>query len=461
MRRRWPGSRQLVLCAAAVLALGAGTDRDVVLGLSASSPAPQASAPAATPLDGWAVPGAVQGPGLPGERFVGAAPPPTRRAALTVQPASWSEPGGGPALPARLLAAYRRAVATAPPGCHLPVTLLEAVGQVESGSLAGRSVDADGQVRPAVVGPVLDGAGFAAIRDTDGGRWDGDPIWDRAVGPMQFIPGTWLRAGVDADGDGRADPQDVDDAAAAAAAYLCSHGRDLTGPEDLRAAVLAYNHSVDYLTTVLGWMRTFGEHGVSVLSQPEPLSQPVAAAPVRQATASPSPTPHPSSSGLSTRPRPSPGPGGSSTDSPAGGTDGTPTGGPTGDPGAGTPTGTPTSGPGEPSTCQPTPPADETEPADTSAPAPTPSETPTTTPAAAPTLTLAPTPAATPTTVPEVDTPSPAATDPGAPVPCPTDVPVPTGTPTPADGSTAAGLPTPAATATSGSPPVESTGAGT
>ncbi|GAA1257723.1 lytic murein transglycosylase [Oryzihumus leptocrescens] len=440
MRRRWPGSRQLALWAATVLVLGAGTDREVVLGLSASPP-PRAGAPAAAPLEGLAVPGATWGM-APGAGFVGAPAtrPQTRRAALPVQPASWSEPTGGPALPARLLAAYRRAVATAPPGCHLPVTLLEAVGQVESGSLTGRSVDADGRVRPAVVGPVLDGAGFAAIRDTDGGRWDGDPIWDRAVGPMQFIPGTWLRAGVDADGDGRADPQDVDDAAAAAAAYLCSHGRDLARAADLRAAVLAYNHSGDYLTTVLGWMRTFGEHGVSVVWQPEPLSPPVAAGPARQAATSASATPQPSTTGSS---GPATTPGRSTTPG------GTPTGSPTGDPG-GTPTGTPSSGTGDASTCQPTPtadptgPGDLTGPGDTPAPVPTPTEAPVTAPAAAP------------TTVPDGDAPTPTVTD-----PCPTSTPMPTGTPAPADGSTAAGLPTPANAPTSGAAPVEPTGAGT
>ncbi len=37
----------------------------------------------------------------------------------------------------------------------------------------------------------LNGAnGTQAIRDTDAGQLDGDSIWDRAVGPMQFIPST-------------------------------------------------------------------------------------------------------------------------------------------------------------------------------------------------------------------------------------------------------------------------------
>jgi membrane-bound lytic murein transglycosylase B len=50
------------------------------------------------------------------------------------------------------------------------------------------------------------------------------------MGPMQFIPGTWRLFGVDGDGDGVADPQDVEDASAATAAYLCYGGRDLSHP---------------------------------------------------------------------------------------------------------------------------------------------------------------------------------------------------------------------------------------
>ncbi|WP_447407116.1 lytic murein transglycosylase, partial [Clostridium perfringens] len=73
----------------------------------------------------------------------------------------------------------------------------------------------------AIRGPALDGDGVAAIADTDGGRWDGDTLWDRAVGPMQFIPDTWSRWGADGNGDGAADPNQIDDAALATARYLC------------------------------------------------------------------------------------------------------------------------------------------------------------------------------------------------------------------------------------------------
>ena len=136
-------------------------------------------------------------------------------------------------VPDVLLAAYRQAVAGAPPACHLPISLLAAIGQVESGSLAGRSLDNAHRAVPPVLGPVLDGGGTAAISDTDGGRLDGDSRWDRAVGPMQFIPGSWAAFGVDGDGDGRADPQNVYDATAAAASYLCAGGRDLALASDL------------------------------------------------------------------------------------------------------------------------------------------------------------------------------------------------------------------------------------
>ncbi|GAA2495826.1 lytic murein transglycosylase [Terrabacter carboxydivorans] len=136
--------------------------------------------------------------------------------------------------------------------CHIPVMLLAAIGEVESSSLRGRTLDASHDASPPVIGPALSGGAFSAIRDTDGGRWDGDPVWDHAVGPMQFIPATWRLWGADGNGDGVADPQNIEDAALAAADYLCAGGRDLSRPADLQAAVLSYNHSQRYLATVLG-----------------------------------------------------------------------------------------------------------------------------------------------------------------------------------------------------------------
>jgi Membrane-bound lytic murein transglycosylase B len=163
-----------------------------------------------------------------------------------------------PAVPARdptkydiLGDAYRKASDSLSDRCHLPFALLMAIGEVESSSLRGRKLDAGHDVVPPVLGPQLSGGGFAAIGDSDGGRLDGDSAWDRAVGPMQFIPGTWRLWGADGNGDGVADPQNVEDAALAAGRYLCAGGRDLSRREDLEAAILSYNHSRRYLATVL------------------------------------------------------------------------------------------------------------------------------------------------------------------------------------------------------------------
>ena len=100
-------------------------------------------------------------------------------------------------VPEAALRAYRNAehgLASTRPGCDLPWTLLAAIGRVESdhGRYAGSQLGSDGVSRPAILGLRLDGAGpVAAIRDTDNGKLDGDKLWDRAVGQMQFIPSTW------------------------------------------------------------------------------------------------------------------------------------------------------------------------------------------------------------------------------------------------------------------------------
>lgn len=164
-----------------------------------------------------------------------------------------------------LVDAYRSAAAAAPESCRLPIALLAAIGQVESGSAGGRVIGSDHRVRPGIFGPLLDGGPFAVIRDTDTGSFDGNSVWDRAVGPMQFIPSTWVWAGVDGDGDGRADPQNVYDAAHSAAGYLCRYGRDLTLQPDLRAAIYSYNQSDEYVAVVLEWMSYFQARGLDAV----------------------------------------------------------------------------------------------------------------------------------------------------------------------------------------------------
>lgn len=158
-------------------------------------------------------------------------------------------------IPARALRAYVAAAATADhsiPGCGIGWNTLAAVGFVESahGTYGGGSLDAGGKATGAIVGPSLDGAGFAAIPDTDAGALDDDATWDHAVGPMQFIPATWRLVGMDGNGDGTADPFNIDDAALSAATYLCGHGRDLTTAQGWTDAIYSYNQSDAYIRKV-------------------------------------------------------------------------------------------------------------------------------------------------------------------------------------------------------------------
>jgi membrane-bound lytic murein transglycosylase B len=186
---------------------------------------------------------------------------------LSAQPVHVSRPA--PATPAAIsglaangipqvaLNAYRLAaarLASAEPSCGIQWWLLAGIGRVESdhGRYGGARLTASGESMPHIVGDALDGRVYDYIADTDGGRLDGDPRFDHAVGPMQFIPSTWASYGIDGNGDRLADPFNVNDAALAAARYLCAAGGDLRTAAGQDRAVLAYNHSDQYLALVLG-----------------------------------------------------------------------------------------------------------------------------------------------------------------------------------------------------------------
>ena len=79
---------------------------------------------------------------------------------------------------------------------------------------------------------------FAVITDTDGGRFDGDPDFDRAVGPVQFIPSTWATLGRDGNDDGVADPNNIYDGALSAATLLCNQGGSMADPAARTRAIV-------------------------------------------------------------------------------------------------------------------------------------------------------------------------------------------------------------------------------
>ena len=153
------------------------------------------------------------------------------------------------------------------PNCHLSWTTLAGIGEVESdhGRADGAFLLPDGRALPPIIGAALDGTGGRAlVKDTDHGVLDGDPVYDRAVGPMQFIPDTWSKYQVDADGDGVSDPNDINDAALAAADYLCAGNRDLADAPSWWSAVLSYNAVSVYAMNVFNAANDYGTRSRTV-----------------------------------------------------------------------------------------------------------------------------------------------------------------------------------------------------
>ncbi|MGC2997273.1 C40 family peptidase [Streptomyces sp. G35A] len=165
-------------------------------------------------------------------------------------------------IPPRMLAAYKNAVQRV--GRHVPRCrsmrwpILAGIAKVESNHATGRTVTANGDIRPKIYGLLLNGSGAGGnttvFPDTDNGRFDGTASGERAVGPFQFLPSTWEGVGQDANGDKSADPHNADDAALGAAIYLCGDGRDLGQRSQLKAAIFQYNRSSEYVANVLSWI---------------------------------------------------------------------------------------------------------------------------------------------------------------------------------------------------------------
>lgn len=195
--------------------------------------------------------------------------------------------------------AYVRSASTST--CSVDWALLAGIGKIESnhGRIGGATVSPGGQVSTTILGPLLDGEtvanpdetpepsppvyggfevarliaetlanssvwnllrgsggapteqgnGFATVVDTDDGVLDGNADWDRAIGPMQFLPETWSRWATDGNGDGVADPHNLYDAATSATRFLC-HLSETRGSSPTRF-LLGYNASTSYVRSVI------------------------------------------------------------------------------------------------------------------------------------------------------------------------------------------------------------------
>ena len=165
-----------------------------------------------------------------------------------------------------------KATALTSPTCGIEWWALAGITRSESrhGTYGGSELLTNGDTSKPIVGIPLDGTNeTAVIPDTDGGKLDGDPVYDRAVGPMQFIPQTWERWKRDGNGDGIEDPSNIYDAALSAAAYLCASGPMVTD-DDLTRGYLSYNHSEDFAAAVLAYAQGYSHYSIPPPPAPPP-----------------------------------------------------------------------------------------------------------------------------------------------------------------------------------------------
>ena len=244
----------LALLGLAALAAPLPEDAPSQAALVAAVPAALPTVPvpaesAATPVPAQPGPAPAEQPGPAPEE-----PPPGAPQQAYARWAAGVAPVTG--VPERALQAYAYAhtvVAETQPDCRLTWVTLAGIARIESnhGRFQGRMLGEDGRPSTPIIGiPLNGGPNVRAIGDTDGGQLDGDQVWDRAVGPFQFIPTSWAKWRSDGDGDGAGDPQDIDDASVAAARYLCAGNRDLSTGLGWQRAVLSYNNSAAYVQSV-------------------------------------------------------------------------------------------------------------------------------------------------------------------------------------------------------------------
>ncbi|WP_067688526.1 lytic transglycosylase domain-containing protein [Nocardia jejuensis] len=210
------------------------------------------------------LPAAVQDPVLREAKQVLPPPPPVVKVvALPDGRTPAALPAGPLGMPGISENAYQNAeriLAAENPVCGMPWSMLAGIGRVESTHAFGGKADAEGNPLTPIYGPVLDGSlyGNNVIHDTDGGALDGLSGYDRAIGPMQFLPETWRHYAADGNGDGIADPQNLYDAALTAGKYLCSGNLDMRDPAQQTRAILRYNNSMAYVANVMAWETSYG-----------------------------------------------------------------------------------------------------------------------------------------------------------------------------------------------------------
>ncbi|MET9326388.1 hypothetical protein [Tsukamurella sp. NPDC003166] len=249
---------------AAALLLGvAGADAASIHSPApARTTGPELVAQAAIGIADLRPPAPSDAPTAPAPRHV---PIPPRPEAVKVAPGPLGIPGAA-------YAAYQAAadrMALEAPACGIEWSLVAAIGRIESGHADGGNVDAAGRTLTPIEGPVLDGtlAGNAVVRDGAG--------YARALGPMQFLSTTWALFGGDNSGDGRADVDNVRDAAYGAARYLCSSASGLQSQAQQRVAVFAYNQSNSYVDNVVAWAKAYKDRAIPVGGIPD-MTAPVA-----------------------------------------------------------------------------------------------------------------------------------------------------------------------------------------
>ncbi len=230
-------------------------------------------------------------------------------------------------VPPVALAAYERAaivMGQADTPCKIDWALLAAVGWVETqhGVLGGSVLTDAGVMDVAIFGPAL------SSNDSDVGEFDERADVDRPVGPLQFLPRIWSVVGVDADGDGRRDPQNINDAALGLAVFLCAGSENLSKPDGIVTALGRFNRVEGYAQAVLSTADRYRNNAAALTPSPAAgptdlvlVEDPAPSMPAATATATatvkskPTPTTVPSST-PTVAPPPTPAPSPTPTNSP-------------------------------------------------------------------------------------------------------------------------------------------------